>query len=285
MSVLALGPPLASRVEATPLPGPLGALVEGIDLRDPGRADEKRLEELLEEHLVLFLRCQPLSDEEHTALAARFGRILPHPITRLRGETGAVTVVRNDAVRKPTNAAWHSDLSWLECPPGPAILRAVLIPEHGGDTLWSNMHAAWEGLPTHWKDRIRDLRAVHDFDRAVGPKLRRLDGNAGHQRLRAALPPAEHPIVRRHPSTGREALFVNESFTSHVVGVPKAESEEILASLFAHIDKPEWRIRHRWREGDVVIWDERVTQHHACDDHYPAAREVRRVTIVGERPT
>lgn len=264
---------------------PLGALVSGVDLRKPLEpATRSLLSEGLRRHLVLLCRDQALGDREHTALAAQLGELLPHPIMALRGEGGRVTVVRDGGTRRPGNAAWHSDLSWLERPPGFAILRAVRIPASGGDTLWADMYAAWEALPERRRRSLGQLRAEHDFEGAVGQRLRRIDGSAGYLRVRRAFPPAIHPIARTHPKTGRVALFVNEAFTSRIVGVSARESDEILAELSVHVRDPRWQVGHRWREGDVVLWDERVTQHYASADHHPAEREVRRVTLVGERP-
>ncbi len=269
------------RIEATG--ETLGAEAWGLDLRSPLDAgDRRRLLAALDEHLVVFFRDQPLDDSRHVGLARELGRPLPHPIARLRGERETVTIVRNDAVRRPTNAAWHSDLSWLEIPPGLAILRAVQIPPAGGDTIWADMFAAWDTLPAKLRERVEGRFAIHDFDPAVGRRLRRLDGRSGHQRVRAAFPPARHPVARRHPRSGRIGLFVDEAFTSEIEGVSVDESRELLDALAAHVRGGSWKIRHRWKEGDVVIWDERSTQHFAEADHYPAEREVRRVTLVGE---
>jgi len=277
-------PPDSSLV-VVPCDAALGANATGVDLRAPLAAgDVEALQRAVRDHLVVFFRSQPLDDEQHVDLACRLGAPLPHPITKLRGETSLVTVVRNDAVRRPTNAAWHSDLSWLEEPPGLAVLRATKIPERGGDTLWLDARAAWDDLDERIRARVRGRRATHDFDRAVGVRLRKVDGAAGHSRVRRAIPPATHPMVRVHPETGREALFVNEAFTSGIVDVEPEESERLLGDLFAHVAKCPHRVRHRWAEGDVVVWDERVTQHFAEADHYPAEREVRRVTLRGERP-
>lgn len=265
--------------------GPLGATAHGVDLRVPlSEVDRERLLAAVREHLVVFLRDQSLDDMSHVAFARSLGDPLPHPILRLRGEEHIVTMVRNDRERRPTNAAWHSDLSWLEIPPGLAILRAVQIPEHGGDTLWLDACAAWRALPDELLEKVRGRFAVHDFDRAVGPRLRKVDGAGGHARVRRALPPAVHPMVRVHPETGREALFVNEAFTAAIVGLEPDASDELLDALFDHVRRGPWTVRHRWREGDVVVWDERMTQHFAEADHYPAEREVRRVTLCGERP-
>lgn len=273
------------RLEIEPLVGALGATAWGVDLRKPLSLWQiSRLHDAVRDHLVVFLRDQPLTDAQHIAFAAQLGEPLAHPITALRGEPGLVTVVRNDATRRPSNAAWHSDLSWLEQPPALAVLRAIRIPKEGGDTIWSNMYAAWEGFSDAERRRFAPLDAVHDFDGAVGPRVRRIDGRGAHRRLREALPPVAHPIARANPETGRSALFVNEAFTSGVARKTAEESAAVLEQLFAHIRRPEWQVRHRWREGDVVVWDERVTQHFACADHYPAEREVRRVTLVGERP-
>lgn len=277
--------PLDSSLVIAPCDAPLGANATGIDLRVPLTAvDRAILLQAVRDHLVVFFRDQPLDDEQHVDLARQLGVPLPHPITKLRGETGIVTVVRNDAVRRPTNAAWHSDLSWLEEPPGLAVLRATKIPARGGDTLWMDACAAWDELDDRLRERVRGCQATHDFDRAVGVRLRKVDGTAGHSRVRRAIPPATHPIVRSHPETGRAALFVNEAFTSGIVGAEPEESDVLLSELFAHIAASPNRVRHRWAEGDVVLWDERVTQHFAEADHYPAEREVRRVTLRGEGP-
>jgi taurine dioxygenase len=180
---------------------------------------------------------------------------------------------------------WHTDVTFVQNPPAVSVLRAVTLPDTGGDTSWADSQLAYESLSAPVRALVDDLVAVHDGNREWGAYLRR-HANRGNQwdgHVVTDLPPVQHPVVRVHPETGRKGLFVNPGFTSHVVGVSDAESRGILDLLYAHLTKPEHTIRHRWSPGDVGIWDNRATAHYANND-YTTTRVMARVTIRGDRP-
>ena len=179
---------------------------------------------------------------------------------------------------------WHTDVTFMRRPPLGSILRAVVVPPAGGDTLWSDQQAAFESLSPALQEFLSTLTAVHDGRRTFGGFL-----DAGHviewegERL-ASLDPTEHPVVRTHPETGRRSLFVNPQFTSHLVGLSARHSEALLDQLYRHMTVPEHTVRHRWRPGDVAFWDNRATMHYATLDYGDAARVMHRVTLRGDRP-
>jgi len=186
-------------------------------------------------------------------------------------------------------------VSWREEPSLGSVLRAVRVPPVGGDTLWSDMYEVYDGLPEDVQARIDGMRAVHHFyasaQRMGGRTSDDLKGASGTTddpdemaRLREQFPPVEHPVVRTHPETRRRLLYVNEPFTSHIVGLDHDESEELLGYLCGRARIPEYQCRFRWSEGAVAFWDNRATQHYACSDYWPEPRVMERVTITGDRP-
>ncbi len=186
----------------------------------------------------------------------------------------------------PDNDNWHTDVTFIDTPPAGAILAAKQLPETGGDTLWSSGIAAYEALSAPLKALLSGLRAEHDFRKSF-PEWKHLKSEEEHQRWLNAVvknPPLLHPVVRTHPVTGKQALFVNEGFTTRIVDVTEKESEALLGFLFAHVTKPEFQVRWRWHEGDVAIWDNRVTQHYANADYLPQRRIMHRATILGDKP-
>ncbi|NCL73369.1 Alpha-ketoglutarate-dependent taurine dioxygenase [Rhodococcus sp. YH1] len=162
-----------------------------------------------------------------------------------------------------------------------------MLPPSGGDTCWADSQLAYESLSTPVQDMIGRLRAVHDGNREFGHYLAQKRGGKGNvwdgQQV-TSLPPVEHPVVRVHPETGRKGLFVNPGFTSHIVGLSEAESRGILDLLYAHLTKPEHIVRHRWRLGDLVLWDNRSTVHYANRDYGSEHRVMHRITLQGDTP-
>ena len=194
-------------------------------------------------------------------------------------------ILDHDATHRPNSDRWHNDATYLATPPQAGILYADLIPPLGGDTLWSNMYAAYEALSEPVQRFVSGLRAQHSFAKNFTPE--RFAGTDMEERraaLYAAHPPVSHPVVRTNPATGRHALFVNADFTTHVEGVSAAESAALLRMLYEHMAKPEFSVRWRWTAGDVVFWDNRWAQHYALADYYPERRRVRRATIAGDVP-
>ena len=175
--------------------------------------------------------------------------------------------------------AWHSDVTWRAEPSLGSILRAVEVPPVGGDTLFADMGAAFRGLSPAMQDWCRSLTAVHDIARVFARRLGKRP-----EELHDKYPPQRHPIVRTHPETGEQALYVNTAFTSHIEGLSEKESDWLLTHLYAQAAIPEYQCRFRWEAGSIAFWDNRAGQHYAASDYFPAVRRMERVTIAGDRP-
>ncbi|WP_193433144.1 TauD/TfdA dioxygenase family protein, partial [Streptomyces luteocolor] len=175
---------------------------------------------------------------------------------------------------------WHADVTFRERPALGAVLHLREVPPFGGDTLWADMAAAYDNLSDDIKARIDGARAVHDFI----PGFARFYGPDRLAPLQDRFPPVTHPVVRTHPETGRRMLFVNTSFTTHIVGMEREESDRLLGHLVRQAHVPEYQVRFHWQAGDVAFWDNRATQHYAVDDYAPHRRVAERVAIAGDRP-
>ena len=263
----------------------IGAEIHGLDLARPlDDATFERLEAALIEHKVIYARGQDLTPEQHVALGRRFGELEVHPFHRF-GDAPQLMVLDNHKDNPVLSTdVWHSDTTFRECPTRYSILRACIMPAVGGDTLWADMCAAYEGLADPMKKMLETLSAVHDFQ-----TFRRLfkDTDEDRARLREIeerLPNPTHPVVRTHPVTGKKAIYVNALFTTHIAGISSEESRALLAFLFELPRVPEYQFRVRWKPGTIVFWDNRSTQHYACNDYYPNRRRMERVAVVGDRP-
>ncbi len=182
----------------------------------------------------------------------------------------------------PDNDNWHTDVTFIDTPPAGAILAAKELPTTGGDTLWTSGIAAREALSEPFRQLLSGLHAEHDFRKSFR-EYKYNHTEAEHRRWQEGVakhPPLLHPVVRTHPVTGKQALFVNEGFTTRIVDVTEKESAALLSFLFAHITKPEFQVRWRWQPNDVAIWDNRVTQHYANADYLPQRRIMHRATIL-----
>jgi len=269
-----------------PLTVHIGAEVSGIDLGNPSDADIKEIEGLLLEHLVLFFRDQDLTPAQHVALGRRFGDLHFHSTADTVEGHPELIVLENDERRPPNIDAWHTDVTMDPEPPMGSILRAVEVPALGGDTIWSSMYAAYDALGPAMQAMCRELVAVHHYpDYFRTGILRRPDGYARLEQYDREHPSVEHPVVRRHPVTGRLGLFVNSSFTKYIKGMGRKEGAALLKLLNDHIaTRPEFQVRFKWEPGSVAFWDNRCTQHYAVADYYPQHRLMHRVTIAGDRP-
>lgn len=235
---------------------------------------------------MLFLRDQRITPEQQRALAIRFGDLHIHPVYPHAEGVEEIIVLDTHQDNPPDNDNWHTDVTFIQTPPAIAILASKLLPESGGDTLWTSGIAAYEALSEPFKQLLSGLQAEHDFKKSFQEyKYRKTEEE--HQRWQQAVakhPPVQHPVIRTHPVSGRKALFVNEGFTTRLLGVSEKESEALLGYLFAHATKPEFQVRWRWQPNDVAIWDNRVTQHYANADYYPARRVMHRATVLGDVP-
>ena len=267
-----------------PLTPAIGAEIVGLDLAAVDRDVAHWVTDQLIAHKVLFFRDQTLDTDAHLNFARQFGALETHPVQPKAGFP-EVMVLHSDGDHPPQGTAyWHSDVTWRPEPSLGSVLYARAVPPVGGDTLFANMEAAYEGLDADTKVRIAGRFAIHEFE-----PLRRtlLADGATPERIASyeeKYPRVRHPIVRAHPTTGRPSLYVNCLFTMGIEGMPDDEAKPLLARLFAQASKPEYQCRFRWRENSGAFWDNRAAQHYAAADYFPAVRTMERVTIQGDRP-
>ncbi|SIS22532.1 taurine dioxygenase [Williamsia sterculiae] len=263
-----------------------GAEILGLDITTADDEQITAVRDALVEHKVLVLRDQRLDDAAHIEFGRRLGNLtVGHPVHD-SGDVAA-EVYALDSQDNGFADVWHTDVTFMKRPPLGSILRPVVLPPHGGDTNWADTQLAYESLSPAVQRMIDGLTAVHDGNREFGYYLaqkRRGNGNVWDGEVVTSLPPVEHPVVRVHPDSGRKGLFVNPGFTSHIAGVSEAESRGILDLLYAHLTKPEHIVRHRWRLGDLVLWDNRSTVHYANRDYGDAHRKMHRITLAGDVP-
>jgi taurine dioxygenase len=265
----------------------IGAVVEGVDLSQGCSADlAGAIRQALLKHQVLFFEDQQLTPVQHRDFAAMFGELHTHPLYPGVPEAPELFILDNHAGNPTDNDAWHTDVTFIETPPMGSILYAKSLPANGGDTIWANMQAAYEALSRPMQDFLSGLEAVHDFARGFPTRgvVAKAAGADKHARAAEEHPPVLHPVVRTHPETGCDALFVNYGFTERIKGLRRKESDAILGMLFEHVTKPEFQVRFRWTPNALAFWDNRITQHYAVNDYLPARRVMNRATILGDRP-
>jgi taurine dioxygenase len=274
-------------IQVTPLTPTIGAVVGGVDLsKRLDDSDIAKIRAALLGHKVIFFEDQHLTPTQHRDFAARFGGLHTHPLYPGVAEAPELFVLDNHAGNPTDNDAWHTDVTFIETPPLGALLYAKSLPENGGDTVWANMQAAYEALSRPMRDFLVQLDAVHDFARGFPAKLTvaKAAGEDKYAKAVEANPPVVHPVIRTHPETGADSLFVNYGFTARIKGLKRAESEAILNLLFVHIQKPEFHVRWRWKPNAIAFWDNRITQHYAVNDYLPHRRVMHRATVLGDRP-
>ena len=263
----------------------LGAKIHGLDLSreltDTQFADVHRA---FLDHLVLLFPDQPLEPRQFMRFGQRFGALEPpHPLLPSHPDESQVTIIFSDAEHPPENDVWHSDVTWRRTPPLGTALHAQVLPPSGGDTMWASMYAVYDALSVEEKARFERLHAVHSIGTFAGANQDSEDGSRVEEAL-AKYPPVEHPMIRTHPETGRQAMFVNEGFTTHIADVDDAESHRILGSIWEMVSRPEFQVRIQWSPNTVAVWDNRCTQHQAAADYYPEFRKMHRVTFIGDEP-
>ena len=251
--------------EVSRLATALGAEVRGVDL---GRADGGQIDairELLLEHLVLFFPEQHLSVDDHVAFGRHFGVLEGHPNLK-NPFTDHPELFELAASKGGVADEWHTDITFQDEPALMSVLQMLRCPPTGGDTMWSSLYAAYDGLSEPMKELCEGLTALHD----------------AHPHDRADKM-AIHPVVRVHPETGRRALYVSEHFTRRIVEMNAGESEALLSYLTRWVTSPRFTVRYRWSEGTVAMWDNRCTQHFVLND-FEGERIIQRVTVMGDKP-
>jgi taurine dioxygenase len=282
-------------LDIAPLSGTIGAEIREIDLHQP--LDPETLaavRQALLDFKVIFFPGQHLSPEEHKAFAASFGEItVAHPVIPGLEEhrevfeidyTKARNLVGGRGSEYNEREKWHTDVTFVQTPPLGSILNAIVIPGAGGDTLWADTQAAYEGLSAPLRTLVDGLTAVHDGTRSFGKLLQAVGKGEWDGETFTELVSVEHPVVRTHPETGRRNLFVNPGFTVRIKELTVRESDALLQYLYQHMTTPEYVVRYRWEEGDLGFWDNRTTMHYAVGDYGTAHRVIQRVTLRGDRP-
>ena len=273
---------VATELDVRPISPVIGAEIRGLDLSRPlGDAVVAQVRRALCQHLVLFFLDQDLSPEAQTAFARQFGEVTPaHPvIASLQGHPEVLPI---DG-REDRASWWHTDVTFLSTPPLGSILHMREAPAVGGDTMWVSLQAAYDALSDPMRNLCDGLVAWH-HDPFFATDVEANGGYEWDGRHHDKLLPTSHPVVRTHPETGRNGLFVNSQFTRFLEGFSALESATLLDLLYRHCQRPEFSCRFRWSVGAVAFWDNRATLHYALDDYGDALRIAHRVTLKGEKP-
>ena len=274
------------RITVRQLTPAVGAEISDLDIA--GGVTDEALQEIhaaLMAHGVVFFRDQNITPLEQRDFAARFGRL--RQVTRsaflVQEDVPEMHVLVNDRERPPNVNHYHSDGIFRAEPEFASMLRAVEVPEAGGDTIFVGMRAAYDALSTDMKSYLANKQAINDFMKLHGsPKKARSWEGENWERMeksRRANPPVAHPMVKVHPVTGLKSLYISESFTASVVGLGEDESKGLLDMLNRHCARPEFQCRFHWRPGSMAFWDNRATQHYAVADYWPERRLMNRVSI------
>lgn len=278
-------------LDVTPVTGTIGAIVNGVELSgDLPAATVQAIQAALVRHKVLFFRDQQhLTDQEHEDFAALLGDPVAHPTVPVA--EGSRYLLELDSKEGYAASSWHTDVTFVDAYPKASILRALTIPDAGGDTQWANGETAYEGLPEVLRQLVNNLWATHTNLYDYASILQSApDGESAAKRIKehrnvfaSTVYETEHPVVRVHPVSGQRSLLLGH-FVKQFVGLNAADSARLFQTLQDHITKPENVVRWRWREGDVAIWDNQSTQHRATADFGLQRRTLRRATISGEVP-
>lgn len=281
-------------MQVTPLSDALGSQVTGIDAADLDEDTFARLRDAFHDNIVLVVRDQHLTPAEQTAFARRFGEIQYHINKEYLMPGQPEVLILSTEIRDGKNVGvpdagsdWHSDHSYVDRPTGYTILQSVTVPKVGGDTEWTNMVTAYETLSDEMKIRLDGLIGIHSFNRNKNQRMTRPTRHADEKAYfdERSPPDAYHPIARTHPYTGRKALYISPRFTIGIRDMDDAEAQKLLDDLFDHIANRDLIYHHKWRDGDLVMWDNRSTIHLACHGvKLPEIRRMHRTTVLGEIP-
>ena len=267
-----------TRIEVAPTTNVLGAVVRGVDLREP--LDDETVQELTDawaEHKVLFLPDQPIDRDQHKRFAAYFGEVFRHPFLKEVSKDPDVVKLYSggDTGNRFVAEGWHTDVTFAEQPPKGSILRSIDVPAYGGDTMWLDLEAAYAGLSPAMQQFAATLQAVHAAPRAafvVGDKT-------------GDVIKSTHPVIRTHSTTGRKCLFVNPGFTRYIEGLTRNESNGLLAMFHDHCQHDEYQVRWHWQPDTIAMWDNQCTQHRVVADNLDALRKMERITLQGPAPS
>ena len=269
-------------MQIIPLTGGLGAEIIGADLRDASQFDQ--IKQAFSDYSVITLRGQTLTPDDHLAFARRWGQVNVNRFFKALDSHPEIAIV----LKEPDQTAaigesWHTDHAYDQIPAMGSILHAIDTPPHGGDTVFCSMGMAYDALSEPFKRIVSGMKAWHSsrhvFGAVQSDSETNKTGRVGNTEL--AVQDALHPVVIRHPLSGRLGLYVNPQFTTHIDGLKAAESDAILNILYAHCQQPEFQCRIRWQTGDVTMWDNRATWHKAINDYHGHRRYMHRITVEG----
>ena len=263
----------------------IGGELLGVDLRKDLTSEIKELiYEALLVYKVIFFRDQDLTTDQHIHFSKNFGDLEVHPFAPFKEGYPEVLKITHNEKSPGRENLWHSDVTWRKEPSLGSVLRMLEKPENGGDTLFSDMYAAYDDLSDEVKQRLEGAVAVHDF---VGFRKRLIKEGKSPKEIEAfnkKFPMPEHPVFRTHPDTGKKVIYVNRAFTQYIKGWEENESKDMLDFLYSRASTPEYQCRFAWENNSIAFWDNRACQHYANSDYWPQIRRVERVTIVGDRP-
>ena len=265
----------------------IGAEISGIDLSNNlNSQDLDSIYKNLIDHKVIFFRNQNLKPEDHVAFAKSFGDIEPpHPIYPHVENFPEITLLENDPTNPPDTDEWHTDVTFKTEPPFTSILYSKEIPPSGGDTLWCSLIAIYEALPENIKIELESKRAIHDMgafrnnfssenNEEYSKKL-----NDGFKKFGNAV----HRVVKVHPILNKKFLYINPSFTRHIIGMDMTDSNNLLSYLFNFMTKPQYQVRFKWTPNTLALWDNRCTMHYAIGDYMPHRRVMNRITVLNDK--
>lgn len=260
-----------------PMTKKIGAEISNIDLTQEISPEIRaELRAAIAQYQVIFFREQAISHEQHKAIGRIFGELIIHPgAPGIDGHEDIVAIHADKDSKYIAGDNWHSDLSCNEEPPMGSVLYLHTLPDVGGDTLFSSMYAAYDALSPGMQTYLSGLVAEHDANHVY---------HAIYGDYSKTYPCNVHPVVRTHPVTGKKAIYVNASYTTRIMGLPKTESDGILAMLYDHVKDPNFQVRFSWQPNSIALWDNRCTQHFAVWDYFPQTRSGYRVTIGGDKP-
>jgi taurine dioxygenase len=270
-------------IEVRPIAGALGAELHGVDMsRDLEDDVVGEVRQAFLDHLVIFLRDQKVTPQQNVAFARKFGELIKYPQLDGLPEAPFITaVVKLENERHNFGGLWHSDTTYLEIPPMGSMLLAREVPPYGGDTVFANQYLAYEALSEGLKATLDGLIGVSSSTKAEVSKTREDRLKAAGKESKALT--AEHPIVRTHPETGRKALYFDPGKIVAIEGVGDNESEALIEELTGYMVQPDGQYRHRWRKGDIVIWDNRCSYHKAAGDYPPEEDRIHWRVSIKER--
>ncbi len=271
----------------------LGTVLHGLDLRSVPTAEVIALiRRTLLERPVVFFRDQNLDQAQQVAFARQFGDLDAFPFGK-PGEDPFILEIIHGKTSPGTENGWHTDVTWMERPSLGSVAQCIEVPPIGGDTLFSDSHAAYLALPDELRERVEHLSGVNDYRFFLGSRAAKALPAEDIDTLKKQIPfGVEHPLVRTHPETGKQALYIHGQFLRHDslfdartrLRLDAKESREIVARLLTMHGRPEYSCRFRCEPGSIAFWDNRAVQHYAASDYYPHRRVLRRVTISGDRP-